>query len=123
MARAGVPSIFVRYVYAAKLSWLGGGDLVGLSVEDQIQFASVGISTQYWNFINSGEGMNAGQMDYRYDLLEYPNKVKKFFLPGSSRRKIPTQNLNIQTSTFKTNPRIFTERYGPIHGFEAFQEF
>ena len=89
-------------VYMTKLSWLGQ-TLTGLSVEDQLKFSTFDVEgnrlyDQYWEFINSKRGMGAGQMDYRYDLIEYPNKTKKFFLPGSSNRKIPTQNLNIQTN-------------------------
>jgi hypothetical protein len=78
---------------------------------------------QWFSFMNDGTGLDAGQMEYKHDLQEYPNKVKKFFLPGTSLRTIPTQNLNIQTSTFKTNWKVFTERYGPIRGPNVFQEF
>ena len=114
-------------VYMTKLSWLGQ-TLTGLSVEDQLKFSTFDVEgnrlyDQYWEFINSKKGMGAGQMDYRYDLKEYPNKTKKFFLPVSSNRKIPTQNLNIQTSTFKTNHKVFVETYGAIRGPDAFEEF
>ena len=97
--------------------------------DEQLRLATHGLTItnslyeQWFSFMNDGTGLDVGQMEYKHDLQEYPNKVKKFFLPGTSLRTIPTQNLNIQTSTFKTNWKVFVDRYGPIRGPNVFEEF
>ena len=74
------------------------------------------------------------QNQYQFDFTEYFNRIKKFFLPSVKRDdyktskgvEIPTQRLNIRTSTFETDPIEFAKRYPqyayPSTEFEEFAE-
>ena len=66
-------------------------------------------------YVVGGESMRS----YVYDLKEYPTRIKKLYIKGNSKKKVPIQMLNIQTNTIETVPSVFFNRIGPI----AFQEF
>ena len=59
------------------------------------------------------------QRTYVHDLKEYPTRIKKLYIKGNSKKRVPMQMLNIQTNTIETVPSVFFNRVGPI----AFQEF
>ena len=49
----------------------------------------------------------ASQMDYIYNLVEYPSRIKKLFIKGNSKKEVPRQVLNIVTNSFQTRPKVF----------------
>ena len=51
------------------------------------------------------------QRTYIYDLKEYPTRIKKLYIKGNSKKKVPIQMLNIQTNTIETNPEVYFNRY------------
>ena len=51
------------------------------------------------------------QLDYLYNLQEYPSGVKKLFIKGGSNKKVPRQVLNITTNSFETSPSVFNTRF------------
>ena len=53
----------------------------------------------------------ASQMDYIYNLIEYPSRIKKLFIKGNSKKEVPRQVLNIVTNSFQTRPKVFFSRY------------
>jgi len=53
----------------------------------------------------------ASQMDYIYNLVEYPSRIKKLFIKGNSKKEVPRQVLNIVTNSFQTRPKVFFSRY------------
>ena len=53
----------------------------------------------------------ASQMDYVYNLIEYPSRIKKLFIKGNSKKEVPRQVLNIVTNSFQTRPKVFFSRY------------
>ena len=59
------------------------------------------------------------QRTYIYDLKEYPTRIKKLYIKGNSRKRVPMQMLNIQTNTIETNPEVYFSRFGNDIEFEA----
>ena len=53
----------------------------------------------------------AAQLDYAYNLTEYPSRIKKLFIKGGSKKEVPRQVLNIVTNSFTTKPQVFFDRY------------
>ena len=53
----------------------------------------------------------AAQLDYAYNLVEYPSRIKKLFIKGGSKKEVPRQVLNIVTNSFTTKPQVFFDRY------------
>ena len=53
----------------------------------------------------------AAQLDYAYNLVEYPSRIKKLFIKGDSKKEVPRQVLNIVTNSFTTKPQVFFDRY------------
>ena len=108
----GLDTVFLTL---GKLSFINiDKGMFHLTLKDKLKFASVSLrQLQFMNFRDRILKLN--QSHYGWDVKEYPNKVKMFFVPGTSNRKVPMQNLNIQTSTIKTYPKVFVERYGAIH--------
>ena len=53
----------------------------------------------------------AAQLDYAYNLTEYPSRIKKLFIKGDSKKEVPRQVLNIVTNSFTTKPQVFFDRY------------
>ena len=53
----------------------------------------------------------AAQLDYAYNLTEYPSRIKKLFIKGGSKKEVPRQVLNIVTNSFTTKPQVFFERH------------
>lgn len=53
-----------------------------------------------------------GIYEYIYDLDEYRGtRVKKLYIKGDSRKRVPRQVLNIETQSFITNPEKFLDKY------------
>ena len=62
-------------------------------------------------FIERYGDSDASQMDYIYNLVEYPSRIKKLFIKGNSKKEVPRQVLNIVTNSFQTRPKVFFSRY------------
>ena len=62
-------------------------------------------------FIETYHELGENFRTYIYDLKEYPSRIKKLFIKGNSEKKVPIQNLNIQTNTFETNNDVYYDRY------------
>ena len=62
-------------------------------------------------FIQKEGNPAASQMDYIYNLVEYPSRIKKLFIKGNSKKEVPRQVLNIVTNSFQTRPKVFFSRY------------
>ena len=84
-----------------------GGVLTDVKLQNQLQFIR-----------RYGGPDGAAQLDYAYNLVEYPSRIKKLFIKGDSKKKVQRQVLNIITNSFTTNPEEFFNR----HDME-FEEF
>ena len=62
-------------------------------------------------FIQREGHADASEMDYIYNLVEYPSRIKKLFIKGNSKKEVPRQVLNIVTNSFQTFPKVFFSRY------------
>lgn len=62
-------------------------------------------------FIEKYGDADASQMDYIYNLKEYPSRIKKLFIKGDSKKEVPRQVLNIVTNSFRTRPKVFFNRF------------
>ena len=71
-------------------------------------------------FIQREGDPGASQMDYIYNLVEYPSRIKKLFIKGNSKKEVPRQVLNIVTNSFQTRPKVFFSRYDVE--FEEFKD-
>ena len=71
-------------------------------------------------FIQREGDPGASQMDYIYNLVEYPSRIKKLFIKGNSKKEVPRQVLNIVTNSFQTRPKVFFNRYDVE--FEEFKD-
>ena len=86
------------------------GDRVGW---DELNDEGYNNSVEFQNqlrFIETYHELGENFSIYIYDLKEYPSRIKKLFIKGNSEKKVPIQNLNIQTNTFETDPLIYKDR-------------
>jgi hypothetical protein len=77
-----------------------GGVLTDVKLQNQLQFIK-----------RYGGPEGAAQLDYAYNLVEYPSRIKKLFIKGGSKKEVPRQVLNIVTNSFTTKPQVFFDRY------------
>jgi len=114
------------------LRWLDQEILSSLTLAEQLQFSSYRITQKLaWHKSTGPTELRHNFSPYQFDFREYPTRIKKFFLPGTGAglwgnseglRPIPTQHLNIQTNTFKTNPQIYFDVEKNGFGAVEFQE-
>ena len=86
------------------------GNRVGWEeLNDEFYDNSVKFQNQL-RFIETYHELGENFRTYIYDLKEYPSRIKKLFIKGNSEKKVPIQNLNIQTNTFETNNDVYYAR-------------
>ena len=97
------------------------GDRVGwLELNDQFYDNSVKFQNQL-RFVEAYHELGENFTTYIYDLKEYPSGIKKLFIKGNSEKKVPIQNLNIETNTFELNRDVLEARgYFDDTDFEEF---
>jgi len=92
-----------------RLQWPGLNDVFYSEFELQNQL----------RFIEKFHVDGDNQRTYVHDLKEYPTRIKKLYIKGNSKKRVPMQMLNIQTNTIETNPEVYFSRFGNDIEFEA----